>query len=74
MIDVDDQGSCMDAQSLLWFGIAGGAGWFALTILWQRYVKRTRMAVQSRGSYTMFAILMLFFACAAAVAGIMSIA
>lgn len=62
----------MDGASLVWFGIGGGAAAFALSLLYQRYVKRTPQAVQSRGSFTMFAVLMLLFALGAVIAGIAS--
>lgn len=52
----------MSFDTLLWFGISGGTLAFALSLLWQRYVKRTERAVQSRGSFVMFAILGLIFA------------
>ncbi|HEY7036767.1 MAG TPA: hypothetical protein VH482_35900 [Thermomicrobiales bacterium] len=63
----------MGAQSLVWFGIAGGAALFALSLLHARYIAKQPQAVRSRGSYTLFALLMLFFALGAAVAGIISL-
>lgn len=63
----------MDAQTLLWFGLSGGALVFALSLLRQRYITRTPRALQSRGSFTMFAILMLIFAFGAFVAGLASL-
>ena len=62
----------MGAQSLLWFGIGGGAALFAVSLLRQRYVTKESRAVRSRGGFTMFAILMLIFAAGAIVAGIAS--
>lgn len=62
----------MDAQSLVWFGIAGGAAVFACSLLHARYIAKQPRAVRSRGSYTLFAILMFFFALGAAVAGLIS--
>jgi hypothetical protein len=62
----------MNGQALLWFGIAGGALAFAASLLYQRYIKRTPTAVQSRGSFAMFAGLMVFFAACAFVAGIIA--
>jgi hypothetical protein len=62
----------VDAQTLVWFGIAGGAALFALSLLHARYIARQPRAVRSRGSYTLFAILMLLFALGAAAAGIAS--
>jgi hypothetical protein len=63
----------VDTQSLLWFGIAGGAAVFALSLLHARYIAKQPRAVRSRGSYTLFAILMLFFALGAAAAGVFSL-
>lgn len=60
----------MGGQALLWFGIAGGAAAFALSLLHARYVQKAPRAVQSRGAFTMFAILMLLFALGAAAAGV----
>ena len=52
----------MSFDTILWFGISGGTLAFAVSLLWQRYVKRTPQAVQSRGSFLLFAILSLMFA------------
>ncbi len=62
----------MDSVALVWFGIAGGAFVFAMSLLFQRYVKKTPHAVQSRGSFAMFAAIMVLFAVGAAFAGIAS--
>lgn len=51
----------MSFETMIWFGISGGTLAFALSLLWQRYVQRTERAVQSRGSFTMFAILGIIF-------------
>lgn len=62
----------MGAQSLVWFGIGGGAALFAFSLLRQRYVTKEQRAVRSRGGFTLFAILMLIFAVGAIIAGIAS--
>jgi hypothetical protein len=62
----------LDAQSLVWFGVAGGSTVFALSLLNARYVKKEQRAVSSRGGFTLFAILMLIFAAGAFVAGLAS--
>jgi hypothetical protein len=62
----------LDSQALVWFGIAGGAAAFALSLLHARYIAKQPRAVQSKGSFTLFAILMLVFAAGAAVAGILT--
>ena len=59
----------MGVQALIWFGIAGGALWFAGTLLHARYIKRTPQATRSRGAFTLFAVFMLLFALGAAAAG-----
>ena len=63
----------LDAQSLLWFGISGGAAVFAGSLLYQRYIKREARAVESHGSFTLFAILMLCFAAAAFLVGVLTV-
>lgn len=63
----------MDFDSILWFGISGGTAWFAGTLLWQRYVKRTPYAIQSRGSFLLFAIFALIFSVGALAAGFITI-
>jgi hypothetical protein len=62
----------LDAQSLLWFGIAGGAALFGLSLLHARYVKKDQRAIRSRGGFTLFAIFMLIFAAGAFLAGLVS--
>ena len=62
----------MDGASLVWFGIGGGAAVFSISLIYQRYVKKTPQAIQSGGSFTMFAVLMMLFALGAIAAGIAS--
>jgi hypothetical protein len=62
----------LDAQSLVWFGIAGGSALFAFSLLNARYVRKEQRAVRSRGGFTLFAIFMLIFAAGAFVAGLAS--
>ena len=62
----------MGAQSLVWFGIGGGAALFAFSLLRKRYITKEQQAVRSRGGFTLFAIMMLIFAAGAIVAGIAS--
>ena len=52
----------MNVTSRLWIGIGLGAGVFAASILYQRFVQKTPRAMQSGGSFTMFGLLMLTFA------------
>lgn len=56
----------------MWFGIGGGAAVFSISLLYQRYIKKTPQATQSRGSITLFAILMMLFALGAVFAGLAS--
>jgi hypothetical protein len=58
---------------MIWFGIAGGACVYAVTLLWARYVRRSPHAVGSRGGFGLFALVMLLFAVGAAVAGVASL-
>lgn len=62
----------MDGASLVWFGIGGGAALFSISLLYQRYIRKTTQAMQSRGSFTLFAVLMMLFALGAIVAGLAS--
>jgi hypothetical protein len=59
----------LGAQSLVWFGIGGGAALFGLSLLRQRYITKEQRAVGSRGGFTLFAIVMLIFAAGAIAAG-----
>jgi hypothetical protein len=63
----------MDLESIIWFGISGGTLAFAISLLWQRYVKKTPHAVQSRGSFLLFAILSLVFSIGAFFAGLVTL-
>jgi hypothetical protein len=63
----------MSGQALLWFGIAGGAAVLGLSLLYNRYVRRTPQAVRSGGSFTVFALFMLLFAIGAAAAGVIAV-
>ena len=63
----------MGAQSILWFAISVVALLSGLRLLVRRYVLKSRQAVQSRGSYTLFAVFMLLFAIGAFVAGLASL-
>ncbi len=59
----------MDGITLVWYGIAGGALAFAVSLLVQRYIQKTPRAVQAGPSFAMFAGIMVLFAIGAAVAG-----
>lgn len=59
----------MGPQSTLWFVVAIVAAGFSVSLLYQRFVRRTPTAVRSRGGSILFAIFMLIFAAGAAIAG-----
>jgi hypothetical protein len=60
-------------QTLIYFGIAGGALALALSLLYARFVRRDPQAVRSSGGFAVFAVFMLLFAAGAAVAGYISL-
>lgn len=66
-------GNDVNVQTILWFGIAGGALLFGLSLLHKRYIAREDRAVQSRGAFTLFAAFAILFAFGALAAGIASI-
>jgi hypothetical protein len=62
----------MSGQALVYFGISGGTLLMAISLLRKRYIEQDRLAVTSRGGYTMFAILMLLVSIGAFFAGYFS--
>ena len=64
----------MGAQALLWFGIAGGAAALAVTMLYNRYVRRAPQDVRGGNSAALFAGFLLLFALGALAAGVASVA
>jgi len=63
----------VDAQSVIWFVISVVAFASGLRLLIRRYVLKSPQAVQSRGSYTLFAVFMIIFALGALAAGLVSL-
>jgi hypothetical protein len=63
----------VDAQSIIWFAISIVALLSGVRLLIRRYVLRSPQALQSRGSYTLFAVFMIIFALGAFVAGMASL-
>ena len=59
----------MQAQALIYFGLAGGAVALGISLLVARYVRRDPQAVKSGGAFTFFAACMFLFALGAATAG-----
>lgn len=62
----------MSAQTLIWYGIAGGAMAVAVSLLYSRYVRREPRMVAAGSGLTLFALLMVIFAIGAAAAGYVS--
>lgn len=62
----------MSAQTLIWYGIAGGAAAVALSLVYARYVKREPQMVAAGSGLMLFALLMVFFTIGAAAAGYIS--
>jgi hypothetical protein len=62
----------LGVQALIWFGAAGGAGAFGLSLLWTRYVRKEANAVQAGGGHVLFAVCTLLFALGALIAGLAS--
>ncbi|MGI8642644.1 MAG: hypothetical protein ACR2LS_00810 [Thermomicrobiales bacterium] len=62
----------MSAQTLIWYGIAGGAAAVAASLLYARYVRREPQMVAAGSGLTLFALLMLLFAVGALAAGVVS--
>ena len=62
----------VSAQTLIWYGIAGGAAAVAVSLLYGRYIRREPQMVAAGGGLTLFALLMLLFAAGALAAGIVS--
>lgn len=60
----------MGVQAFIWFGVAGGAAAFGLSLLHARYVRKEANAVRSGGGFTLFAVFMLVCAIGAAAAGL----
>lgn len=60
----------MGTQAIVWFGIAVGASVVALSLLYDRYVRKETRAVAAGGASPLFAVFMLLFALFAAVAGV----
>jgi hypothetical protein len=60
-------------QAIVWFGISVVALISALRLLVRRYVLKTPQAMQSRGSYTLFAVFMLICALGALLAGLVAL-
>jgi bacteriorhodopsin len=59
-------------QTLIYFGLSGAAMLYALSLLWQKYVTKSRRAQRDRGAFTMFAIFMMVVSASAFALGILT--
>jgi bacteriorhodopsin len=55
---------------VIYFGLSGAAFLYALSLLWTKYVKKTKRARRDRGAYTLFAAFMFVVSAAAFALGI----
>ncbi len=62
----------MSGQSLVYFGISGGALVLAIQLLRQRFVAKDRQAVRSGGGYVGFALVLILFSAGAFLAGLLA--
>ena len=62
----------MSGQSLVYFGISGGALVLAIQLLRQRFVAKDRQAVRSAGGDVGFALVLILFAVGAFLAGLIA--
>ncbi len=68
----DELTATVNAQTLIYFGAAGGSFALALSLLNARYVRKEPQALRSGGGFTLFAVFLLVFALGAAAAGLVS--
>jgi hypothetical protein len=54
---------------VVYFGLSGAALATAISLLWTKYIKKTKRAKRDRGAYTFFAFVMLFVSFSAFVLG-----
>lgn len=57
---------------MVYFGLSGAALVTAITLIWTKYVAKTKRARRDRGAYTFFAGIMLFVAAGAFALGYLS--
>lgn len=57
---------------MIYFGLSGAALVTAISLLWTKYVKKTKRARRDRGAYTMFAGFMILISVAAFALGILA--
>jgi hypothetical protein len=57
---------------LVYFGLAGAALLYALSLLHAKYVRKSKRARRDRGAYTIFAIFMLLVSAGAFALGVAS--
>jgi len=59
-------------QAVIYFGLSGAALLYALSLLWTKYVSKTRQAQRDRGAYTLFALIMMLVSASAFALGILT--
>ena len=59
-------------QTLIYFGLSGAALLYALSLLWSKYVTKSRRAQRDRGAYTMFAVFMMVVSASAFALGVLT--
>jgi hypothetical protein len=57
---------------VIYFGLSGAALLYALSLLWTKYVKKTKRARRDRGAYTLFAVFMLAISAGAFALGVLA--
>ena len=59
-------------QTLVYFGLSGAAMLYALSLLWTKYVSKSRRAQRDRGAYTLFAAFMMVVSASAFALGMLT--
>lgn len=57
---------------MIYFGLAGAALLYALSLLWAKYVRKTRRAQRDRGAHLLFAIFMMVVSASAFALGVVT--
>lgn len=57
---------------MFYFGLSGAALLYAMSLLWTKYVRKSKRARRDRGAYTLFAIFMLLVSAGAFALGVLA--
>jgi hypothetical protein len=57
---------------VVYFGLSGAALLYALSLLWTKYVSKTRRAQRDRGAHAMFALFMMVVSASAFALGVLT--